>query len=71
MKEFAALALKPIHPATRLSPALKVTFPATDATTVMFLAVRNCKFPPANEMDAVDNALAAVIETLFDELALK
>ena len=55
----------------RLSPALKVTLPATEATTVIVFAVRNIKFPGANEIVAFVSPGPTVTLALFDELAVK
>jgi hypothetical protein len=60
-----------MHPGMRFSPALKVTLPATDATTVMVFAVRNIKSPGANEIDAFVKPGPTVTLALFDELIVK
>jgi hypothetical protein len=69
--EFPALELLLMHPGIRLPDAWKVTLPATEATTVMVLAVLNIRSPGANEMVADVKPWLTVTLALLDELAVR
>ena len=61
MKEFPALTVLFLHPGMIFPATLKVIFPATVETAVMFLAWRNVRFPGARVRDAPTDPLAIVI----------
>ena len=61
VKEFPALTLLFLHPGRTLPATLKVIFPATVATAVMFLAWRKVRLPGASVSDALTEPLEIVI----------
>ncbi len=61
MKEFPALTVLFLQPGRILPATLKVIFPATVATAVMFLAWRKVRFPAARVRDAPTDPLEIVI----------
>ena len=61
MKELPALTALFLHPGITFPATLKVIFPATVATAVMFLAWRKVKFPGASVRDALTDPLEIVI----------
>jgi hypothetical protein len=71
VNELPALAALLMHPGIRLPETMKVTFPAVEATTVMFFACRKTNSPPAKEMDAEESARLTLTATLFEELAAR
>jgi hypothetical protein len=71
VKELTALETLLMHPGMRFSPALKVTLPATDATTVMVFEVRNIKSPGPNAIEAFVKPGPTVTVALLDELTVR
>ena len=61
VKELPALTLLFLQPGKILPATLKVIFPATVATAVMFLAWRKIKLPGSSVSDALTDPLAIVI----------
>ena len=61
MKELPALTILFLQLGRIFPATLKVIFPATVETAVMFLAWRNVRFPGASVRDALTDPLAIVI----------
>ena len=61
MKELPALTILFLQPGRILPATLKVIFPATVATAVMFLAWRKVRFPGASVREALTEPLEIVI----------
>ncbi len=61
MKEFSALTVLFLQPGNTFPATLKVIFPATVATAVMFLACLKVRLPGARVREALTEPLEIVI----------
>jgi hypothetical protein len=66
VKELPALTLLFLHPGRTLPATLKVIFPATVATAVMFLAWRKTKLPGSSVSDALTDPDEIVISVAVE-----
>ena len=66
MKEFPAFTALFLQPGTTLPATLKVTLPATVATTVMFFAWRNSKLPDGTVSETLAEPEEIVIVVAVD-----
>jgi hypothetical protein len=69
VKEFPSVTALFLQPGSTLPLTLNVTFPATDATAVTFLALRKIRLPPASETVALTVARLKV-KVKFELVAL-